>query len=221
MAKPVQSRSRHYRECSWMGSGSPYNVLLLEVHFSGPHQDRIPLGRIHTWLLPDLNTAPLSRPSCLGEKNFFLSGANLLHSAPTWLQQPLPRCLKPRSIYSTCKCWGLWIQVLPVIHNRRIMTEIPSSICIILFISSTPCHFLISGRNTNRRPLHTDYLISTSAHGNISVSALIHQHPPTTSLQSFLSSLLNWVSFLFAYPHQLSLLWGTKRAVLHHFPLLF
>lgn len=51
-------------------------------------------------------------------------------------------------------------QVLPVIHNRKIMTVIPSSICIILFISSTPCHFL--GRNTNHHLLYIDYLISTS-----------------------------------------------------------
>lgn len=107
---------------------------------------------------------------------------------------------------------------LPAIHNRRITTVIPSSICIILFISFTPCHFLISGRNANHRPLYTDYLISTSAHGNISISALIHQHPPKILVWSFLIPLLDCVSFLFAFSHQLPFLWSTKS---HHFPLLF
>lgn len=213
MAKSVQSRSRHYREHSWIRSDSPTNALLLEVHFSGPNQGGNPLGKIRTWLLPKYTHSTPELLPAFGEEKFFLHN-NLLCSAPTQLQQPLVKHLKPRSIYSAWKCRGLWFQVLPVIYNTRIMIVIPSSLCIILFISSTPCHFLISGRNTNSHPMCTDYLISTSAHGNISISALIHQHTPRTLLESFLSLLLNWVSFLFAFPHQFLFLCGTKGVYL-------
>lgn len=109
------------------------------------------------------------------------------------------QALKPSNMCSTCSRWGNWVQVLPVLHKSRAMTPIPSSTSITLFVSSTPCHFSISGRNTNHQPLYTDYLIPTSALA-ASLFVLIHQYLPKPLLCSFLSHLLNCVSLLFAFP---------------------
>ena len=81
MAKSVQSRSRHYGKHSWIGSGSPSDILLLEVHFSGPNQGRIPLDRTHAWLLPKSAHSTSESPPRFGEKDFFSS-----------MNQPAPFC---------------------------------------------------------------------------------------------------------------------------------
>lgn len=99
------------------------------------------------------------------------------------------------------------------------MTPIPSSTSVILFVSSTPCRFSISGRNANHQPLYTDYLIPTSALA-VSLPVLIHQYLPKPLLCSFLSPLLDCVSLLFAFPTGSLSTELPEHAVSHPFHLL-
>lgn len=133
MAKSGQSRSRHCRERSWIWSGSPCEVLPLEVHSSGPNKSRIPLS-----CSLNLRTLPLNcTPHAWGRRIFFFRdpGCSILH---TRLQQALAQALEAKK---RVKHGGLWVQVLTVIRNRRITTEIPT-VSVLSFL--LPLHLVIS-----------------------------------------------------------------------------
>jgi len=53
-----------------MGSDCPSDALLLEIHFSGPNQGRIPLGRTHAWLLPKSAHSTYELPPTFGGERF-------------------------------------------------------------------------------------------------------------------------------------------------------
>lgn len=85
-----QSRSRHYKEHSWIGSGSPPLVFFtFKVCFWGHKPPR--QGR-HPWIILPL-----------GGKGFFLPWASLLCSAAAWLRWPL---VKHWSQATCARCAG-------------------------------------------------------------------------------------------------------------------